>query len=52
MYDTNTRWGMRVGDQELSNGALDLVLNFFYNLKTALKKKKEVTSISLKKVLP
>ena len=34
---------------------LDLVLNFFYKLKTAQKKKKkkkEVKSISLKKVLP
>ena len=30
---------------------LDLVLNFFYKLKPAQKKKKEVKSISLKKVL-
>ena len=48
----NTRWGMRVWDRELSNGNSKSCAQFFYKLKTAKKKKKEVKSISLKKVLP
>jgi len=41
MYDTNTRWGMRVGDGGYQMETLDLVLNFFYKLKTAQKNKKK-----------